>query len=72
MCLAVPAKITNIDGYLATCETEGVSSEIGIHLVPGCSVGDWVLVHAGYAIQVINEQAAEETMDMLRQLAEYE
>ena len=72
MCLAIPAQITKIDGYMAVCATEGVESEIGLHLVKDVKQGDWVLVHAGYAIQIIDEQAAAETMDLIRQLVDGE
>lgn len=60
MCLAIPAKITKIDGMVAEVDIGGNIKEINIALTPEAKVGDYVLIHAGYAIQVIDEKAAEE------------
>jgi hydrogenase expression/formation protein HypC len=68
MCLAIPAKITNLEeGSLATVDILGVTREISVDLTPQAQTGDYVLVHAGFAIEVVDEQYAQETIDLLRQ-----
>lgn len=68
MCLAIPAKITEIDAdNLATVDILGVTRQISIDLTPAAEVGSYVLVHAGFAIEVVSEQAAQETLDLIRE-----
>ncbi|WP_172135643.1 HypC/HybG/HupF family hydrogenase formation chaperone [Adlercreutzia sp. ZJ473] len=68
MCLAIPAKITQIeDGRLATVDILGVTRSISVDLTPQAGAGDYVLVHAGFAIEVVDEQFALETIDLIRQ-----
>jgi hydrogenase expression/formation protein HypC len=69
MCLAVPSLVRSIDGQEAVIETSGVSRKIGIALTPEVKVGDYVLVHTGYAISVIDENEAEGTLKLLSELA---
>ncbi len=70
MCLAVPAKILEINGDLAKVDfSGGVMREVNIMLVDA-RVGDYVLVHAGYAIQVLDEKEAEETLMLWREIME--
>ena len=72
MCLAIPAKITELDeGNMATVDILGVTRSISIDLTPQAIVGDYVLVHAGFAIEVVSEQAANETLDLIRQFPEF-
>jgi hydrogenase expression/formation protein HypC len=63
MCLAVPMRITAIDGYQCTCEAKGIEREVSLfmlqHEMP--EVGDHVLVHVGYAIQKVSEQEAADS-----------
>jgi len=62
MCLAVPMKITAIDGYQCTCEAKGIEREVSLFMLQqeDVAVGDFVLVHVGYAIQIVSpEEAAE-------------
>lgn len=70
MCLAVPAKVTEIDregfGVTARVDVLGVTRKISLDLVPHAEVDDWVLVHAGAAIEIIDEQYAAETIELLR------
>ena len=61
MCLAVPAKIVAIKDSLATVELRGVTREASLMLLPEAKVGDYVLVHAGFAMQVIEQRDMEET-----------
>ena len=68
MCLAIPAKITKIeDDGLATVDILGVTRSISVDLTPQAQTGDYVLVHAGFAIEVVDGQYAQETIDLIRQ-----
>lgn len=69
MCLAIPAQVTEIDEkmMLGTVDIMGVTREVALDLVPKVEVGNWVLVHAGYGIQIVDEQFAQETLDLIRQ-----
>jgi len=71
MCLAVPAEVKSIDGHMATVDYGGVKRQTNISLVEA-KVGDFVIVHAGYAIQVMDREEAEKTLDLFRQLLEVE
>ena len=70
MCLAIPALIKTIDGQQAEVDIAGVSREVSIQLTPEVNVGDYVLLHTGYAISIIDEAEAEETMKLLKELGE--
>lgn len=68
MCLAIPAKITQLEeGGLATVDILGVTRSISVDLTPQAQAGDFVLVHAGFAIEVVDEQFAQETIDIIKQ-----
>ncbi len=68
MCLAIPALIKSIDDHEAEVEIGGISYRASIWLTPQAKVGDYVLLHTGYAIGVINEAEARETLSMLRKM----
>ena len=70
MCLAVPARIESIDGQQAEVDVGGVRRTIGLWLTPEARVGDYVYLHAGYAISVLDEAEAQESLRLLRELAE--
>ena len=71
MCLAVPGKIIYIaEGGRATVDMLGVTHEASLRLVPAAQVGDYVLVHAGFGIQVISAEEAAETIQIFRDLGE--
>ncbi len=70
MCLAIPALIKTIDGQQAEVDIEGVSRGVSIQLTPEAKVGDYILLHTGYAISIIDEAEAEETMKLLKELGE--
>ena len=70
MCLAVPALIKAIENKEAIVELGGVQRRVSIWLTPEAQVGDYVLVHTGYAINVIDAQEAKETLRLLQELAE--
>jgi len=70
MCLAIPSKITRIDDLTATIDVDGVRRKASLMLLEDVQVGDWVIVHAGFAIHKIDEQSAQETLSFLREAAE--
>ena len=72
MCLALPMRITAVEGPRATIAVEGLEQECSLMLVPGAGVGDYVLVHAGYAISVLSGTEAEETYDLLREIGAFD
>lgn len=69
MCLAIPAQVKSIDQKeaLGMVDILGVEREVALDLVPKAQVGDYVLVHAGYGIEVVDEQYANETLELIRQ-----
>lgn len=69
MCLALPMRIISIDGDIATIAAEGLEQRASLALVPEASPGDYVLVHAGYALSVIDEDEAAETLALFSELA---
>jgi hydrogenase expression/formation protein HypC len=69
MCLAVPVKIVSIDGDEAETKIAGVRRLVSIAFTPEARVGDYVLLHTGYAIGVIDEAEAEETLKLLEEIA---
>ncbi len=70
MCLAVPAKIKSIDGFEAEVEIGGVSRTVNIMLTPDAEVGKYVYVHTGFAISVVDEEEALESLRLLQELGE--
>ncbi len=70
MCLALPAMIKSIDGYQADVDIGGVTRQISIQLTPEAKVGDYILLHTGYSINIIDEAEAEETLRLLKELSE--
>lgn len=70
MCLGIPAKIVKITGKTSHAEVMGVCREISVELLNNVKVGDYVLIHAGCAIQIIDEEEAEKTIDLFRELKE--
>jgi len=70
MCLAIPSKIIKIEDNVATIDVEGVQRKVSLLLLEDAMVGEYVIVHAGFAIQRIDEAAAMETLNLLREAAE--
>ncbi|NIP28128.1 HypC/HybG/HupF family hydrogenase formation chaperone [candidate division KSB1 bacterium] len=75
MCLAVPGKVIAIDGDTPLTRTgkvafSGLIKETSMALLPGVAVGDYVLVHAGFAITVLNEAEAHRSLDYLEGLTD--
>lgn len=69
MCLAIPARIVTLEeNHMSQVDIMGVSRKISLDLVPEAEIGDFVLVHAGFALQVIDEDTANETLELLKSL----
>ncbi|HBF43593.1 MAG TPA: HypC/HybG/HupF family hydrogenase formation chaperone [Desulfobacteraceae bacterium] len=70
MCVAIPVKIVEIKGSRGLIEFGGLNKEIELYLTPHVSVGDYVLLHAGFAIKRIDEDEAKETLRLLEEISE--
>jgi hydrogenase expression/formation protein HypC len=73
MCLGIPAQIIDLvdpDAGIAKAEISGVRRDISIALEPDVRIGDWVLVHVGFALSKIDEEKARETLALLEQMGE--
>ena len=70
MCLAIPMRVISIDGARGVVDASGARLEVGLDLVDEVAVGDYVLVHAGYAITRLDAGEAEENLAILQRLAE--
>ena len=68
MCLAVPMRVVTIDGDVAICEIDGVRREASLMMVDDVTVNDYVLIHAGFAIEKLDESEAEETLRQMREV----
>ena len=72
MCLAVPGKVIEINESKAAIEVGNVKREVFVQLVPDVKLGEYVLVHAGCAIEIVDEEEALKTLDILKELSEDE
>ena len=68
MCLAVPGKIIEISGNTARVDIEGLVREANISLLPGVKAGDYVIVHAGFAMERYDEKDAKETLRLIKEM----
>jgi hydrogenase expression/formation protein HypC len=68
MCLSIPAKIMSIDGSMAEVSVGGSLFKAGLHMIENAKVGDYILLHAGFAIQKISEEEAAETLKILKEM----
>ena len=71
MCLAIPSKIVEIVDGMATIDVDGVTRKASLLMVEDAAVGDYVIVHAGFAIKKIDEQVAMESMQILKEAADF-
>ena len=69
MCLAIPALIKSIEDKEAEAEIGGIIRRISLWLTPEAKVGDYVLIHAGYAINVLDQEEAEQTLRLFEEIA---
>ncbi len=72
MCLAVPTRILEVEGQEAAAEIGGIRRRISVALTPDVRPGDYVLVHAGFAISVLDEEEARESLNLFKELQEME
>ncbi len=68
MCLSIPARIVSIDGSMADVSAGGARFKAGLHMIENVKVGDYILLHAGFAIQKISREEAEETIKLLEEM----
>lgn len=69
MCLAIPAKVVEkLENNMARVDIMGVQRTVSLDMVPEATTEDYVLVHAGFALQVVSEEDAKETLDLLMQI----
>ena len=68
MCLAYPAKVVEIKDSLATVELDGVRRKASLMLLPETKLGDFVLVHAGFAMQIVDKQSVDEMLEAFDEL----
>jgi len=71
MCLAVPGKVLSRKDLMAIVDINGVQRQTSLMLLPEASVGEYVLVHAGFAIQTIDEEEARQTLALFKELEQY-
>lgn len=69
MCLAIPAQVVLIgENDMAQIDIHGVTRTVSLSLTPEAEIGSWVLVHAGFSIQVVDEQFANESWELIQQI----
>ena len=71
MCLAVPSRIVEIKDQVATVDVDGVTREASLMLLDDVSIGDYVIVHAGFAIERIDEEVAHQTLKDMRDMVRF-
>jgi hydrogenase expression/formation protein HypC len=69
VCLAIPVLIKSIEDKEAEVEIGGIARRISLELTPEARVGDYAIVHTGYAINILDQQEAEETLKLLEEIA---
>ncbi len=68
MCLGIPGRVVETDGMNAKVDVGGSRKEASLMLLDGVKVGDYVIVHAGFAIEKVDEKEARKTLDMVDEL----
>ena len=72
MCLAIPARIVTLEeGHMASVDIMGVTRKVSLDLTPEAVEGDYVLVHAGFSLQVVDEAYANETLEILKSIPDF-
>lgn len=69
MCLAIPAKLIRIDEYMGTVDMEGTRRDVSLLLLQDAQIGDYLIVHAGFAIHRVDESEARASLKLLREMA---
>jgi len=67
MCLAAPMKLESLQGNTGIVELDGVRLQVGLDLIENPQIGDYLIVHAGYAIQKLDPEEAQRTLDLFRE-----
>jgi hydrogenase expression/formation protein HypC len=70
MCLAIPMRLINIEGNKGIVELSGVKKEISLDLLKEAAIGDYLIIHAGFAIEKLNEEEAKKTLAVWKEIAE--
>ncbi|MBI4645888.1 MAG: HypC/HybG/HupF family hydrogenase formation chaperone [Bacteroidia bacterium] len=68
MCLSIPAKVISINDKIADVSLGGTIIQAGLHLIDDVKIGDYILMHTGYAIQKISEEDAKESLKLIREI----
>ena len=68
MCLAIPMEIKQINGNEAVAEAGGIRKEVRLDLLEGAEIGDYILIHTGYAIEKLDPAEAMETLELIKQV----
>jgi len=68
MCLSIPAKVISIEGDTAKASVGGTIIKAGLHMTDDVKVGDYVLIHTGFALQKISEKEAQETLALIKEI----
>ena len=72
MCLAIPMKVIKVNGNEAVAEVGGAEYQANLTILPDIKIGDYIIVHAGFAIEKLDEEAALETLQIWQDIAEFE
>jgi hydrogenase expression/formation protein HypC len=70
MCLAIPMKVVEINGEMGIVESGDIRKKVVLSLIDPVKIDDYVIVHAGFAIQLLNEEEAQKTLDLFRDMIE--
>lgn len=70
MCLGIPAQVMELTESVAVVEVGGVRREVSVELVDDVAAGDWVIIHAGFAIQKLDPEEAERTLTLFQEIAD--
>ena len=68
MCLSIPGKVISIEGDIAKASVGGVIIKAGLHMVDDVKVGDYILIHTGFALQKISDEEAQETLKLIKEM----
>ena len=72
MCLAIPAKVESLEeGNIANVNILGTRRRVSYDLTPDVKVDDYVLVHAGFSIEIVDEEVAQQTLDLIKEMPEF-
>lgn len=69
MCLGIPGRIIEINGFVARVDVAGAMKEADLRLMQEARPGDFVIIHAGFAIEKVDEAKARETLDLIKEIA---